>query len=564
MGLEQISEQVIDTDVLVVGGGVAGCCAAARAAENGLKVTLTEKGHTERSGNAGQGIDHYGPFPNDGITWKELIQQVEASQNDINGGGRFANSNVLFQHFKHKLWSMEELEKLGVPVKWHDGDYYWFPRADHPRGARYWLRVHWQDIKPILSKAIKKRGVNVLERTMVIDLLTTEGTVVGATALNVRTGAFIVIKAKAVVMATGMFQRCYENEGIMPWNYNLRYDGCPATLSGDGYALAYRAGAEIVNMDCNGHGYRLRDDLLISGGNLVHNDGLPSNDMTWTGEEIATTNTEKYAELERKGLTPLYRNLAHLPDDYHKRMEIAFVDEKMVDFKFAEERGANPRTHHYELCALKPLTFMAATGIFIDENHRSTMDGLYGIGDCAAPLHDCANAAVSGFLTADYLPDIISKTAEPVIDEAQVENQKKLALAPLKVKKGAEPLEVECSVRYICEHYVSIFKSEGKLREGLRRIGSLRREFLPKMKAGNPHELMRALEARNVLNLAEAHLNACLSRKETRGFFVRLDYPERDPARDDMLTFQRMENGKEVLEIKQVPGLKLEYAKEIE
>ena len=105
-----------------------------------------------------------------------------------------------------------------------------------------------------------------------------------------------------------------------------------------------------------------------------------------------------------------------------------------------------------------------------------------------------------------------------------------------------------------------MYKSEGKLLEGLKRLGSLKREFLPKLMAKNPHYLMRCLEARNLMDMAELHINACLNRNESRGNYVRLDYPESDEARDSMLTFQRMEKGQPVIEIREIRDLRPEYA----
>ena len=149
-----------------------------------------------------------------------------------------------------------------------------------------------------------------------------------------------------------------------------------------------------------------------------------------------------------------------------------------------------------------------------------------------------------------------------MVDEAQVENQKQVALAPLRVKDGTEPMELECAVRYICERYVGQFKSEGKLKEGLRRLGSLRRVFLPKLMAKNPHYLMRCLEVRNIMDLTELHINACLERKETRGMHVRLDYPEQDPALNDMLLYLRKVDGKIKFEMKKPPPLNMDLREE--
>ena len=124
---------------------------------------------------------------------------------------------------------------------------------------------------------------------MLVDLLTSKGAVVGATAIGTRTGEFIVIKAKAVVMATGLFARCYNPETPLFWKYKFRYHWCPATVSGDGHATAYRAGAELANMDLPLWRYRERDDLTISHGNFPHNDGIPARQMTWDGVMLPST-----------------------------------------------------------------------------------------------------------------------------------------------------------------------------------------------------------------------------------------------------------------------------------
>jgi len=569
MALEQIADRVVETDVLVMGGGIAGCPAAAKAAEHGLHVTLVEKAKTDRSGSAGQGIDHYGIFPREGLTPLELVRHWEHAQNFTNGGGQWGNPNLMYRYYDNGFWTLEELEKLSIPMRWDDGEYYWMPHRgpgmDPTVSYKLGLRVHWQNVKPLLAKAVRKKGVNILERTMVVDLLTNNGRVVGATAVNTRTGEFIVIKAKAVVLATGLFARCYDPETPLFWKYKFRYHWCPATISGDGWAVAYRAGAELANLDITGWGFRIRDDLNISFGNFPINDGVPSKPFDWRGEEVAYPTWQSasgYAGLEQKGQTPIYQSLEHLTDDWHKRIEVAFVDERLVSFKVAEDRGFNPRTHQYELMPNKPHNFVTVAGIATDDNFKASLKGLYAIGDCVAGFHSCGEAAFSGFLVGDSLHNLVSEAGEPVVDEAQVESQKKAALVPLAVKDGTEPMELECAIRYACERYVSQFKSEGKLHEGLRRLGSLRRVFLPRLMAKNPHYLMRALEVRNILDLAELHINACLERRETRGNHIRLDYPEIDPARDSMLAYQRLEGGKPVLEIRKAPELKPEYAKE--
>ena len=565
MAIEKIVDKVVETDVLVIGGGIAGCPTAVKAREHGLDVTLVEKAKPEKSGSAGQGIDHYGALmPADFTHLEQKYEDVfrgEGFWDPVTGTTRFADENLLKRLTEYGLWAIEELEKMGITMKWDDGKYYWIPTTRYRGEAPTMLRVHWQNVKPQMAAAVRNKGVNLLERTMVVDLLTNKGAVVGATAVNTRTGEFIVIKAKSVVMATGLFARCYDPETPLFYKYKFRYHWCPATISGDGWATAYRAGAELVSMDLPLWRFRERDDLTISHGNFPHGDGIPAKQITWDGEEVLVDEGGKYAELEQKGKIPLYYTLEHLPDDYHKRMEVAYVDERLVSFKIAEERGFDPRTHRFEQMSNKPHNFPYA-GISTDENFKTTLKGLYAVGDCCNGLHGCGAATISGLLTGDGIHSYVSETGEPVVDEVQVENQKQVALAPLSVKDGTEPMELECAIRYVCERYVGMFKSEGKLREGLRRLGSLRKVFLPKLMAKNPHYLMRCLETRNIMDLAELHIQATLERKETRFGYIRLDYPEIDPLRDNMLTFQRMEDGKPVLEIREIPDLKPEYAKE--
>jgi len=567
MALSRMTDRVVETDVLVIGGGIGGCPAAAKAAEHGLKVTLVEKGKTDRSGSAGQGIDGYGYVfpprtrtPGIPLPAKEFAEIWEKWQRLFAGGGQFTDPNIVHKLYSNGFWALEELERLGVTSKWDDGEYHWAPL---PEGEwqRINLRVHWQNVKPQMAAAVRKRRVNILERTMVIDLLTNNGSVVGATAVNTRTGEFIVIKAKATIIATGLFARCYNPETPLFWKYKFRYHWCPATVSGDGWAIAYRAGAELANMEITEGGSRIRDDLNISFGNFVRGQGKPAKLFTWDGEEISPhiPVAIKYAEQEQKGKTPLYLSLEHLPDDFHKRIEVAYVDERLLSFKVAEERGFNPKTHRYDVMTNSPCDFLVPPGINTDEDFKTSLRGLYAIGDCAVGLHSCGPAVVSALLVAEGIDRFVGGVGVPDIDEAQVENQKQAALAPMTVKDGTEPMELECAIRYICERYIGQFRAEGKLREGIRRLGSLRRVFLPQLMAKNPHYLMRCLEVRNMMNLVELHIQACLERNETRVGHIRLDYPDRNPSWEKMRIYQRSDAGKAVLEVREAPKLKPEY-----
>ena len=560
MAIEQLPDRFIETDVLVMGGGIGGCPAAAKAAELGLHVTLVEKAKTDRSGHAGVGMDHVMDFPREGVTLLDYVNYYAGRFKAICGEGRFVDPNIGYRLASEAWWALAEMEKLGLEMKWDDGEYHWVRHGWF--GAKIMLGVHWLDAKPTLAKVVRERDVNVLERTMLVDLLTNNGTVVGATAVNTRTGQFIIIKAKAVIIASGSLQRIYEPETPRIYKYKYRYHGAPGAISGDGWAAAYRAGAELVNMDIGtAWNYRIRDDLTIDYGVIDHGDGISGKYLTWKGDTLPFLTEKTYREVEKYGLGPIYTSVEHFHEDYHKRSEVCIADERLISLKIGSERGFDPRTHRYEVIANKPVGFAGVPGLYADDHFRTTLNGLFVIGDACAGTGSCGPAVMAGLLTAVDMPEFIDDVTDSDIDESQIAEQKRTALGPLSVRDGTEPLELECAIRHICERYVGMHKSEGKLREGLRRLGSLKREFSHRLMAKNPHYLMRCLEARNLMDMAELHINACLSRNESRGNYVRMDYPDRDEARDSMLTFQRMEMGKPVIEIREIRDLRPEYEK---
>lgn len=562
--IEQVAEQVIETDVLIIGGGIGGCCAAAKAREKGLDVILIEKANIDRSGSAAQGIDHYeGFFTRDGMTTLQNVHNEDWRLGRY--GARYPNLNVKYRLYKNQFWVFEELEKLGVPMRWDDGEPYWIPFSFVGwESKKTGLRVHWTNIKPILAKAVRKSGARVLNRTMAVDLLTNNGRVVGASTINVRTGEFIAIKAKATLIATGKMMRLYNPETPLPWKYKFRYHFCPASSAGDGYALVYRAGADLVNMDITGWTFRHRDDLTISYGSFSLNDGVPMKCYTWDGCEVINPNATRYRQLEEQGKTPIYFSFDHFTDDFHKRLEVGFADERLLSFKIAQDRGFNPKTHRYELQDMRPTGFYRVSGIYIDDEFRVLrksvpIEGLYAFGDgTAGGTGGVAGAASGGLLLADSLPVLLKDIPEAIVDTAQVKNHKKIALAPFSVKDGVEPLELESALRHLCERYVGILKSEGKLREGLRRLNSLK-GWIPKLSAKTPHYLIGCMECRCLMEMAEVHIQACLERKETRGNYIRVDYPEIDRSMDGKFICQRIEDGRPVLEMKEHVPLKPEY-----
>jgi succinate dehydrogenase/fumarate reductase flavoprotein subunit len=389
--------------------------------------------------------------------------------------------------------------------------------------------VHWQNVKPELAGALKKAGVNVLNRVMIVDLLKdSAGRVTGATAINTRTGDFIVIRAKITVLATAACSRVYNPETPVPGKYKFRYHWCPASVSGDGWGMGFRAGAEMANMEQAGRGFRPRDDSCFPIGNQ-NNEGSRGKYFTADGEEFAIPKPPLLEELERTGRDPFYVSIQHLSDDFHKRVEVDYVDERMISMKIAQDRGFDPRTHWFEMIDNRPNQLHTEPGIQTNAYFETNLPGLYAIGDCVSGQHDVANAATAGCLMGEAAFDCVKGVPDPAVDEAQVEMLKEATMRPLNTSDGEEPMELELTIRHICNRYIGTATGEGRLKEAIRRLDSIKREFLNKMVAQNPHYLMRALEVRNLFDVAEMHAKATLERRETRDAQVRLDCPEPDP-----------------------------------
>ena len=538
MTIEKFADKVIETDVLVIGGGIAGCPVAYKAAEHGLSVTLLDKSNVARSGSSAVGIDHYGGAYERGMSPQEFWDEWNRLGYDKAWyfGGPFSDHSRLYRLYANGMWAIEELEKMGVNMRWYDGKLRYIKSVrDYP-----FLRIQWYRCKPEMAAAVKKIGVNVLHRTMAMDLLTKDGQCIGATAYNGRTGEYVVIKAKATVMATAACSRIYNPETPVSWTYKFRYHWCPASVSGDGWAMAYRAGAELANMEMTERGYRYRDDLCLSQGNR-NNEGISANQFTWNGEPMWGRDRK---DLEDTAKTPIYVALDNLPEDFHKRIELAYVDERMISFPIAEKRGFNPRTHWYEQMDDRPFQLHVMPGITADKDFKATIPGLYAAGDCIAGQHDVANAATSGFLIGDQMPEALKDLADKQINMDQVEAGRERLTMHSNAPQDTPPMEVEAAIRYICERYIGTFRQEGKLYEGMRRLASLKREFLSQVHASNPHYMVRALELHNLFNMAEVHMSACFERKESRGFHRRVDFPEQDPKYDDLNIHHQLVDGK--------------------
>ena len=564
MSLENIVDDVIETDILVIGGGVGGPFAALFASEQGARVVLLEKADVRRSGATFVGIgDHHQLLPSD-------IPLADVAEDIRMGGGKFIairditpvtrgliDENLVYFGYKDNWEVVRAFEKWGLNMKWDDGQYNFSPYYGiFPDNLRY----HGRDIKRVIAEALKRSPVTVLERTIAVDLLTKEGVIAGATALNIRTGQFILCKAKAIVLATGVMLRIFNpHYMVSPGKFKMLYQYHAG--SGDGMAMALRAGAELVNMEVSGVGMFVEDARLADALPLGETRAINVYDARGEKIEEEPFSVDTQLSVEGAGRGPCFADVTPFPEEWHKALEGHIEDSLPILAKFAKERGLDTRKGKFEVTDYRPQFNSIMAGVAMGENGQTSLKGLYAVGDMTggSTFTGVANAGVFGIRAGKDAADNISKMSQAAVDENQVAASREMVFAPKGKKGGVEPLEVEVKIRHIVERYCGPQRSEGSIDQGLWRLRAVRDKFLPELMVRDNHELMSAQEVRNLLLLAEVYMLCARQRKEGGLRTWRLDYPDKanDPWHEASIC--RLQEGEIRITRRRMPQLRGEF-----
>ncbi|MBW2018229.1 MAG: FAD-dependent oxidoreductase, partial [Deltaproteobacteria bacterium] len=235
-----MEDQYLKTDVLIIGGGVAGLNAALSAREAGQDVVIMDKAVIKRSGHAAGGIDHFCAYLNTGPEWDTREAYLEFTAKSARGA---ADLSVVEKVYCDELeTAIKRFDDIGCTLRRPDGSFFRTQSFGQP--GPWWINFNGKRLKPLLTRAVKRAGCTVLERVVTSDLLVYDGEVCGAAGFDIRKGTFYVVQAKAVIMLTGGTNRLFQNPTGLSFNCWM----CPAN-TGDGEAMALRAGAELANVE---------------------------------------------------------------------------------------------------------------------------------------------------------------------------------------------------------------------------------------------------------------------------------------------------------------------------
>ncbi|WP_141206452.1 fumarate reductase/succinate dehydrogenase flavoprotein subunit [Streptomyces griseorubiginosus] len=520
----------IRCDVLVIGGGTAGTMAALTAAEHGADVLLLEKAHVRHSGALAMGMDGVN---NAVVPGRAEPDDYVAEITRANDG--IVDQSTVRQTATRGFGMVQRLESYGVKFeKDEHGDY--AVRQVHRSGSYVLPMPEGKDVKKVLYRQLRRREmrerIRIENRVMPVRVLTApdDGRAVGAVGFNTRTGAFVTVRAGAVVLATGACGRL----GLPASGYLYGTYENP-TNAGDGYAMAYHAGAELTGIECFQINPLIKDYngpacAYVAnpfGGYQVNRHGERFVDSDyWSGQMMA-----EFAAEVASDRGPVYLKLSHLPEESIASLEsILHSTERPTRGTFHEGRGHDYRTHDIEMhiSEIGLCGGHSASGVRVDDHARTTVPRLYAAGDLACVPH---NYMIGAFVFGDLAGADASRYSayEGELPTDQLRAAHELIYRPLRNPDGPPQPQVEYKLRRFVNDYVAPPKSGARLSLALEHFERMR-DDIAAMGAHTPHELMRCAEVTFIRDCAEMAARASLARTESRWglYHDRLDHPERD------------------------------------
>ncbi len=600
-------QESIESDVLVLGGGLAGCYAAIAAARREQRVVLVEKGATERSGSGGTGFDHWEVActnPCSSVTPEEIAYAFIDEQD------HYSNGIAHYIECREGYDRLLDMESFGGKVRDTGDEFKGAAFRDEETKLmfaydyknRFTLRVWGSTFKPALYRELKRLGVQIYDRTEATALLTTvvggKKHGVGAVGMQVRTGKIFVFRAKSTILTMSRPARV--------WLFNPDLVGLcefrPMQSIGSGHAMGWRAGLEFTMMEKSVKGE------FSAAGRSFPAYGTGNNHNTWyaatmvdargveipyldrDGRELKTVlerylpapgqkfflkggviDEAKYAyrgpetmpfeELMKRGYQlPFYADLSRMPDEERRVIWGMMVGEegktKIPILQNYTERGFDPTKHALQsygtgwqsaaFLSQERQLFGAPGGVFHDWDLKTNIEGIYAAGDQLF-ASDCAGfACATGYYAGRKAASYATAVALQAPDAAQVEAEIARLYAPMEREEGVGWKELNMAISKAMQNYCGGVKCEALLREGLDLLHSYREEIVPQLYASNPHDLMRTHEVLDILDVSELILQACLLRKSSSKplCFERSDYPRQDPEEDRCFITIRQEEGK--------------------
>jgi len=546
-----LENRIIDTDVLIIGGGTAGCFAGITLGKKkDLDVLIVEKTNIVRSGCLAAGVNAINAY----ITKGRVPQDyVDYCKKDADGIVREDLLLSMSERLNHVTKIMEDLGL--VILKDENGEYV-------ARGNRN-IKINGENIKPILADAVKKQdNVAVINHLNITDFIVENNEIKGAYGFDVNDAVFYEINAKAVLVATGGAAGLYRPNNPGFSRHKMWY---PPFNTGAGYAMGINAGAEMTTFEMRFIALRCKDTIAPTG---TIAQGVPAKQLNSNGEVYEnkyglTTSQRLYGTVteNREGRGPCYLGTKGISKEQEEDLYKAYLNmAPSQTLKWLEAAGG-PSEENVEIEGTEPYIVggHTASGYWVDNNRETTIQGLYAAGDVAGgcPQKYVTGALAEGEIAAQAIAERLTGSGKGfVVREASDEELSQEALEKkheyesfLNNKQGLVDIEqTEEAMQKIMDQYAGGISTDYQYNEARLELADEKIKFLEQsidnLAAQDADDLLRIYEIRERLTVCRSVIAHLKARKETRwhSFAENMDYPAKS---DDWLKYvnSRKENG---------------------
>lgn len=526
----ELKTKVLTTDILIIGGGAAGCFSALKASENeSIRVLVAEKANIKRSGCLAAGVNALNAYIVDGETPQSFLDYVKEEFYGV------IREDLVYTIAERLNSVTKKVEEYGLPILKDDKGNY------QSRGKRS-IKINGENIKPLLAEQLAKReNIEVLNGVNITDYIVKDSKVIGAYGFSIKENIFYVIYSKATICATGGAAGIYKPNNAGFSRHKMWYS---PFNTGAGYAMGIRAGAEMTTFEMRFIALRCKDTIAPTG---TIAQGIRTPQINGSGETYVrkygdpTTINRLHSTLmeNMQGLGPCYLKTQGISEEQEMDLLKAYLNMAPSQTLKWVENNTSPSTENVEIDGTEPYIVggHTASGYWVDRNRKSTLEGLYAAGDVTggSPKKYVTGCFVEGEIASEDALEYIKKQQLETLADSEInsklEELNKFFLNE-EVSMSIEDLEKE--MQTIMDEYAGgISKYYRYSKESLTIAKTKIKELFEqvnRLKANDLHELLFIYEIIDRLQVSEVLIEHLLTREETRWkcYEENIDFPERD------------------------------------
>ena len=557
------NKKILHTDILIVGGGTAGCYAALTIREKSdYSIIIAEKANIKRSGCLAAGVNAINAYI---VKGRKPEDYVEYAKKDADG---IVREDLLMTMSEGLNRVTEKMEQLGLVIlKDENGEYV-------ARGNRN-IKINGENMKPLLASAVERLpNVTVLNRINITDYIVEDNTIRGAFGFSMEENTAYEIRAKKVLCATGGAAGLYRPNNPGFSRHKMWY---PPFNTGAGYAMGIRSGAEMTTFEMRFIALRCKDTIAPTG---TIAQGVGAKQVNAKGEVYEdkyglTTSERVYGTVMEnlEGRGPCYLRTEGISDEQDESLKKAYLNMAPSQTLKWIESGKKPSEQNVEIEGTEPYIVggHTASGYWVDTDRQTTIHGLYAAGDVAGgcPQKYVTGAMVEGEIAALHMVKELDAGQELPVNEAEEETalEEKIKeynhfltgtndMFTVEALEEAMQKVMDNYAGGISTHYQFNEKQLALAKDKIKQLIELSEDVA----AEDMHELMFVYELRERLIVCLAVIAHLEARKETRwhSFAENLDYPNKNRSWLKYVN-SRMEDGEIVIRFRDLVGREEHY-----